>query len=394
MEEAKALITGDKEEYTIPLKITAANQTVADLGSKVFPQVLSEFQTNYNPGAVARTKNLQIAAGKINGTVVMPGEEFSFNKVVGKRTVQDGYQNAPVYENGKVVDGLAGGICQISTTLYNAALLANLEITDRRNHNFVSTYVDEGRDATVVYGAQDFKFKNTRKYPIQINCSVSGGIARFEIKGIKEDVEYTVKILTNVTATIPFDEEIQEDSSLEPGTKQVIQAGHNGAKVSSYRVLYLDGNEVSRTLLYNDTYRTMSRIVKVGVGTEEAQEENPNIPEDLPVAQPEAQPESQPATPPANEPPASEPPAEVATNTTQETTADPVTPPVESPKPAEPTNNNQVPPTPPAKETNNEEKETPKVEEKQNNEEEKENNSEPSAQLTTDSDDGEKDKQQ
>ena len=252
--------------------------------------MLSEFSTNYNAGAVGRTKNLQIAAGKIDGTIVMPGEEFSFNKVVGKRTVQDGYQNAPVYENGKVVDGLAGGICQISTTLYNAALLANLEITDRRNHNFVSTYVEAGRDATVVYGSQDLKFKNTRQYPIQINCSVSGGVAYFCIKGIKEETEYDVKILTSVTGTTPFGEEIEEDPSLEPGTKQVVQAGHNGSRVASYRILYLDGNEVSRTLLYNDTYLVMNRIVKVAPGTEEAQEEDNGIPEDFVPKEPKVDP--------------------------------------------------------------------------------------------------------
>lgn len=350
IEEAKALITGDQEEYTIPLKITKANQTVADLGSKVFPQVLSEFSTNYNAGAVARTKNLQIAAGKIDGTIVMPGEEFSFNKVVGKRTVQDGYQNAPVYENGKVVDGLAGGICQISTTLYNAALLANLEITDRRNHNFVSTYVEAGRDATVVYGSQDLKFKNTRQYPIQINCSVSGGVAYFCIKGIKEETEYDVRILTSVTGTTPFGEEIEEDPSLEPGTKQVVQAGHNGSRVASYRILYLDGNEVSRTLLYNDTYLVMNRIVKVAPETAEAQEDETGIPGDLVVKEP-VQPENNEQTTvnPAPVNPAPSPAAPAQTNQTQEEPAPNNTVPTNTtpaePKPVEPTTPESTEPT-------------------------------------------------
>ncbi len=285
MDEAKGLITGDKDEYSIPLKITKANRTVADLGPKAFPDTLSTFSTNYNAGAVARSKNLEIASRKINGTVVMPGEEFSFNKVVGKRTVEDGYQNAPVYENGKVVDGLAGGICQISSTLYNAVLLANLEITARRNHNFVSTYVPEGRDATVVYGSIDFKFKNSRKYPIILYSSVSGGVARFEIKGVKEDVEYNVKILTNILETYPFNEEIEEDATLAPGTKLVTQAGHNGLKVSSYRALYLDGKEISRKLLYTDTYKIMDRIVKVSTQQVEqpAQPDSPIVIEDLPT---------------------------------------------------------------------------------------------------------------
>lgn len=265
VEEAQNLITGDKEEYIIPLKITPASKTVADLGDEAFPHVLSSYKTNYDAGYRDRSTNLRLAANKINGLVLMPGEEFSFNKIVGKRTIQDGYKNAPIYQNGKVVDGLAGGICQISSTLYNAVLLANLEIVERRNHNFTSTYVPAGRDATVVYGAIDFKFKNSREYPIKLLASVSGGIASFEIKGIKQEVEYDVRIQTQVTQTLPFSEEIVEDASIAPGTKQVVQGGHNGSKVNSYRVLFLNGNEVSRELLANDTYKVMNRIVKVPV---------------------------------------------------------------------------------------------------------------------------------
>lgn len=285
IDEAKALITGDKEEYIIPLKITPANKTVANLGEEAFPHTLATYQTNYDAGYTARSTNLRLASNKINGTVLLPGEEFSFNKVVGKRTVQDGYQNAPIYENGKVVDGLAGGICQISSTLYNAVLLANLDIVERRNHNFTSTYVPAGRDATVVYGAIDFKFKNSRQYPIKLVSSVSGGIARFEIKGIKEETEYEVKIYTKTTEEIPFQEEIQEDSSIPAGTKQVVQSGHKGLKVSSYRALILNGKEVSRKLLANDTYKAMTRIVKVPAGkTEEPVTNTPStVIEDLPT---------------------------------------------------------------------------------------------------------------
>ena len=299
VQEAQNLITGDKEEYIIPLKITPANKTVADLGDEAFPHVLSDYKTNYNAGDRDRSTNLRLAANKINGLVLMPGEEFSFNKVVGKRTIQDGYKNAPIYQNGKVVDGLAGGICQISSTLYNAVLLANLEIVERRNHNFTSTYVPAGRDATVVYGAIDFKFKNTREYPIKLLASVSGGIASFQIKGIKQEVEYDVRIQTQVTQTIPFSEEQIEDSNIAQGTKQVVQGGHNGSKVNSYRVLFLNGNEVSRELLANDTYRVMNRIVKIPVITPTVAEpeQTPAVPEQPATPTPEvSQPESTPST--------------------------------------------------------------------------------------------------
>lgn len=116
----------------------------------------------------------------------MPGETFSFNKVVGKRTIEEGYRNAKIYANGGVVDGLAGGICQISSTLYNAVLIANLKIEERRNHAFKTSYVAAGRDATVVYGTIDFKFTNSRSYPIKIAATVENGVAEFSINGIQE----------------------------------------------------------------------------------------------------------------------------------------------------------------------------------------------------------------
>lgn len=148
-----------------------------------------------------RTTNLQLAASKINGTVLMPGETFSYNQVVGARTIAAGYKEAPIYVSGQVVDGLGGGICQITSTLYNAVLYANLQIVERSNHQFVPSYVTASRDATVVYGSIDFKFKNNREYPIKLVCSVSGGLATFQIFGLKSDNEYDVEIYSRVTGS-------------------------------------------------------------------------------------------------------------------------------------------------------------------------------------------------
>ena len=194
----------------------------------------------------------------------MPGEEFSFNEVVGKRTIQEGYRNAKIYENGQVVDGLAGGICQISSTLYNAVLLANLEITERRNHSFTSTYVPAGRDATVVYGTQDFKFKNSRNYPIKIEANVANGIAEFKIHGIKEEVEYDIKIIPVTTQTIPYQTEYVPDATLQPGQQKLTQAGHSGCKVTTYIEKRLGGAVISKKVLSNDTYNAMKAIINVG----------------------------------------------------------------------------------------------------------------------------------
>lgn len=265
MDEAQRIVSDEsKDEYEIPLKLTPAAKTIDDIGTEAFPYLISSYTTKYDATNTNRSGNLKIAADKINGIVLMPEETFSFNEVVGKRTIQEGYKNAKIYENGRVVDGLAGGICQISSTLYNAALLANLEIVERRNHSFTSTYVPAGRDATVVYGISDFKFKNNRTYPIKLEASVNSGIVEFKIHGIKEEVEYEIKIIPVTTQTIPYATEYVPDASLAPGQQVVTQYGHSGYKVTTYIERRLAGVVVSKEVLSNDTYKAMSTIINVG----------------------------------------------------------------------------------------------------------------------------------
>ena len=264
VESAKVLIQEPKEQYEIQLTITKPSKTVKEIGTEAFPDLLGVCKTNYAASNKNRTTNLILAAGKINGTVLLPGEEFSYNGVVGKRTVEAGYKNAATYSNGQVVDDIGGGICQISSTLYDAAVFANMDITVRRNHQFVTSYLPAGKDATVVWGSQDFKFKNSRKYPVRITATVSGGVATVQIWGVKEDVEYDISIETKQISTIKYTTQYVEDPSLPAGTQKVTQAGANGRKVQAYKVMKLNGQVVSRTLLSTDTYRAMTRIVRVG----------------------------------------------------------------------------------------------------------------------------------
>lgn len=233
LDEAQALIESEnKEEYTIPLKVLYPSVTTNMIGTEAFPDLLSEFKTTYSTRDTDRTTNLKLAADKINGTVLMPGETFSYNQVVGERTIAAGYREAPIYVQGQVVDGLGGGICQITSTLYNAVIYANLEIVERSNHQFVPSYVSASRDATVVYGSIDFKFKNNRNYPIKLVCSVSGGIAQFQIFGLRTANDYEVVI-----------------SSYETGrTSTAIYS-------EAYKILKQNGQVVSRELLSRDTYK-------------------------------------------------------------------------------------------------------------------------------------------
>ena len=232
LDDAKNLLQEQKDEYVIPLKVLYPSVTTNMIGTEAFPDLLSEFSTKYSASNKNRTTNLILASKKINGTVLMPGETFSYNKVVGARTIAAGYKEAPIYVSGRVEDGIGGGICQITTTLYNAVLYANLDIVERSNHQFVPSYAGPSRDATVVYGAIDFKFKNNRDYPIKITCSVSGGIANFKIWGLKSDNDYEVQITsrtTGKTATAIYSE--------------------------AYKTLKKNGAVVSTTLLSKDTYK-------------------------------------------------------------------------------------------------------------------------------------------
>ena len=232
LDEAKSKLSKSQKECTIPLKVVYPKVTTNMIGTEAFPNVLSQFSTNYYASNVNRTTNLKLAARKINGTVVMPGETFSYNDVVGARTIAAGYKEAPIYVNGKVEDGLGGGICQITSTLYNAVVLANLKIVYRTNHAFVPSYVGAGRDATVVYGAIDFKFKNNRDYPIKLIASVSSGVASFKILGLKTSNDYQVQISSSITS--------QTASRINSVT---------------YKILKKNGKVVDRVLLSRDSYK-------------------------------------------------------------------------------------------------------------------------------------------
>lgn len=271
VEAARELLKEDKEEYVIKLTITKPKVTIDQIGSEAFPDQLATFTTRYDVSDVDRSTNLQIACQKINGKVVLAGETFSYNQTLGPRTVAAGYKNGKIYSGGEVVDGIGGGICQISSTLYNAVLMANLQIVERRNHQFVTSYVPAGRDATVVYGVTDFKFKNTRQYPVRIVASAKNGIATVSIYGIKEENEYTFSFNTKTIATIPYTTQYQEDASLTAGKEVIKQKGTNGLTTETYITKMLNGKVISTTLLSRDTYSAMTRIVIKGTKEETSQ---------------------------------------------------------------------------------------------------------------------------
>ena len=232
LDEVKKMLSEEKEEYVIELKELKPKVTLANLDSEAFPDRLSTFTTYYGTADAARNTNIAIAARSINSVVVMPGETFSYNDLIGECSTRTGYKESTIYLNGELSKGIGGGICQVSTTLYNAVLRANLEIVERRNHSLRVTYVPAGHDAMVSIGSQDFKFKNNRNYPVKVVAFVGTGSITCQIFGLKQDTEYEVKL---VTTTLENSE-----------TKE---------KVQTYKVLYLNGKEIARTLLSTDTYK-------------------------------------------------------------------------------------------------------------------------------------------
>ena len=282
LDEVKNMLKEEKEEYIIPLKVTVPEVTINNLGEEAFPDKLGEFSTRYDASNKNRSTNLELASAKIDGTIILPGEIFSYNKIVGERTISAGYKEAAIYSGGKVVDGIGGGICQLSTTLYNTVVYANLEVTSRSNHRFTTSYVEVGRDATVSWGTIDFCFKNTRAYPIKVVSKVEGGVAKVSIYGIKEEKEYDVTIQSTLIERIPYTINYIDDETLEEGKEIVEQYGIEGAKSITYKIVKYNGMVVSKTVLSTDTYSALERIIRRGTKkTEEVSEEVENVIKDI-----------------------------------------------------------------------------------------------------------------
>lgn len=265
LEDAKNLISSqDLEQYSIPLKVTEPEIKVADLGEDIFKNTLSSFTTKYDITNINRSTNVELAISKINGTILQPGETFSFNTTVGARTTQNGFKNAAIYSDGELEYGIGGGICQVSSTLYNSVLRANLDIVERKNHSMTVNYVDVGMDATVSYGSVDFKFKNSRTYPIKVVATAKSGVMTISICGVPENVEYDVSFASDVLQKVDYKITYEPTSTLLPGAEYIKQSGKYGYKVSTYKILSQNGKEVSRVLLSTDTYKPQERIIQKG----------------------------------------------------------------------------------------------------------------------------------
>lgn len=254
---------GQMRPMRAPIEFTEVNPEIKEKDLQYMGE-LATFSTWFNVNEINRSNNLRRATRTINGTMVAPQEVFSFNKTVGPRTFESGYNDAMVIVGGKFEPGLGGGICQVSSTLYNACLLAGLEIVERHNHNLSVAYVALGRDATVAYGIQDFRFRNHTDSPLYIRAVTSGGQLTINVYG---NLKYKQRIEINhvVDGVIPFSEVNLDDDTLEPGVVKVDHAGIPGYKVRSFRIFYDSNGQVTRReQLASDYYQPLHKYIYHG----------------------------------------------------------------------------------------------------------------------------------
>jgi vancomycin resistance protein YoaR len=235
-----------------------------ELGNVGFDSVLGWFETRYSRSErhQARTYNLRLAASKLDGYVLLPGEVFDFNEVVGARDEANGYKVAPVIAEGELVDGIGGGTCQISGTLHGATFFAGLEIVERYPHTRPSSYIKMGLDATVVYPTITFRVRNPFDFPVVLHQTVKNGMVRAEVLGLRRS--RTVTLIRRIDSAIAYEEVERPDKDLPEGVRLLGQRGVAGFRLHRYRIVR-EGEHAVRER-WSDVYPPTQQIVRVGTG--------------------------------------------------------------------------------------------------------------------------------
>ena len=244
--------------------ITQPKITAAELSDTY--QKIGTFKTSYTTSAYGRRYNIWKMADIINGVTIAPGETWSINEEAGPRTYARGWEGAPGIENGQYETQAGGGICQVSTTLYNAVIRAELEVVDRTHHSWPSDYVDPGLDATISTGAPDFKFKNNTDSPVIICATCDGKNKTIEISIYRSKMDYKLDFTSDVVSS-SYSGAIYEipDPTLPPGARVQVLREHPRVVADVYKHVYdLNGNEIVTTKAYTDIYSNKAAIVRVG----------------------------------------------------------------------------------------------------------------------------------
>ena len=243
---------------SVPARVTKGTLGIDDVS-----HVLGHYTTKFPVTDRDRNFNLKLAASKINGSVIKPHEEWSFNGTVGERSEKEGYKIAHVITAGEMVDGLAGGTCQISTTLFGAAFFAGIDIVKTTNHSRPSAYTPLGFDATVVWPDTDLKLKNPYDFPVAIAYRVANGEAVVEVLG-KERPYDKIVFERHILERTPYTSEERPDDEMPEGTQSLDQAGFDGIKLERFRRFYKDGKVARPADKWQVTYKPVTEYVRVG----------------------------------------------------------------------------------------------------------------------------------
>lgn len=265
----KALLdkkAADKDTIEVNADVEVTQPKFTQEEASQCTDLLGKYSTTYATYQVERSSNVATAAGRINGTVLEPGETFSTIKVIKDRTEANGYKSAPEYSSGKVVSGIGGGVCQVSTTLYNAVLNAELKVVERSPHSMVVAYVPVSRDAAISGDYKDFKFKNNTDYPIYIMGSASGGILSFRVYGHEtREAGREISFESEITDTIePGEEVVTEDPTLPASYRSVTQSAHVGYKAKLWKIVKVNGVQTDKVQVNTSSYNASPQYVTVG----------------------------------------------------------------------------------------------------------------------------------
>jgi vancomycin resistance protein YoaR len=250
------------KQIKVPLVEVPAAVTTEQIKSLAFDSVLGEYTTNFATWEVNRSSNLTAAAKALDRKAIQPGATLSFNETVGPREVGTGYKEAYVIINGEYVPGTGGGVCQVSSTLYNAVLLSNLGVVERMPHAVAVNYVPAGQDATVNYPNIDFKFKNSTPGIIYLRTEIKPGALTIRIYGKKNG--QTIRLERQVEKEIKYKTERRWDSGLPKGKVIQDQKGTNGIVVNVWKILQDGKGNVTRQFLGRDSYAPANRILRIG----------------------------------------------------------------------------------------------------------------------------------
>jgi len=231
--------------------------------------ILGEYTTSFATSSPSRKKNIKNGAMKLDGITLLPGETFSCYDVLAPFNAANGYETAGAYQNGRIVSSVGGGVCQISSTLYNAVLGAELEIVERHAHSMTVSYVDLARDAAIAGTYKDFCFTNDSRHPVAIKAMVYGDSVTFQILGIetRNKSVRTIKFETKIVSTVnPGDTVVTYDQSKPRGFTKMTQRAHKGYEAELYKVIYKNGQEVDRIKINSSIYTASPAYITVGTG--------------------------------------------------------------------------------------------------------------------------------